>query len=429
MKLLIDNSISLETIKQQNEAILPPSTIRGVKCPSKKTFQSSETRSCIGIDWLTISVKGLAPLDSLKGNFFFEIDPNFYASKYWRKIYKVTTFLNNDSLTPEVFGFLETENTEQRTQHWNFKIHNRFLYTKDFSYWVELALKELRLQFLAISRIDLAADFQNWKAPVSPERFVTKCFTGDYLKTGRYELLPYSKNGEDVQVTGCRFGKASSGFQIRMYNKTLEMNKKTYKPWVKAAWDNAGFDDSQDTWRIEFEVHRKDFALVDKQTGEVINTMRSIQSITDESITNLFKTLYEKHFQFFKRVSTVKGKRVLNTDRKRRLRGFYPLDLGTCSYTKIGLSGATETGRSQRTELRKLVESYNTTKNFGTDLSYSIKQLIAIKVIKYQNSEWFCREFPDFIDFENLDIDLRTYDNEVKQTTLFNNEKCPTCHK
>lgn len=61
---------------------------------------------------------------------------------------------------------------------------------------------------------------------------------------------------ENRKSTGCAFGKGGA-ITARLYNKTTEIMK-TNKAFFKEIWKKEGWEESQEVWRIEFQL-RKDF--------------------------------------------------------------------------------------------------------------------------------------------------------------------------
>jgi hypothetical protein len=368
---------------------------------SKKT---AETRATLALDWFALSINLKCPIDAKIGTgFVFDIDPQFAVGKFWRKIYKVLTQLNG---VWEVFADLETDNVEPSVKHSCLRIHNKWLYHGERELLQKSCCEELGFEYIATNRVDMAFDFQRFESNIcqDPEQFIKKVFNGDYLKTGRasfkaFAELPaalppqqyfvYANGGERIKVTGCVFGKASSGMQIRMYNKSEEMRAKLHKPWIAEAWEQAGFDMSKDVWRIEFQVNVKDFMKCDRVTGDLIVAMKDLESVSSDRLLHFATMMYERHFKFHRRVKKCGNKRVVLHDKKRRLPSFYPLDITTMQFAKVKIVSEQSSGRTQRIEVKNLVKLHEDIKHQPTDVAMHVRNVIAYRVGQYGLHDWF----------------------------------------
>lgn len=415
------------------------------------TYISKENIICL--DWISLRVvptglKNIQPkqqkahdfikndvIDYITDGFVFTIDrENYHVGMIWRKIYKVFTIYDNG--TQELFAELETDNKHQMNNNCNLKLSNKFCYHPNRNELIEQCLKELNLSFIQFSQLDFAIDFQKFNNNIkSAQTFIKNILLGNYLKCGRAELmLPINAKTYDsrnhiayadmflfyqqfnrLNLTGCRWGKKSSGFQIRMYNKSLEMEKKVRKPYIISQWQKAGFDMDNEVWRIEFSLSLKNQAVLDTQTGEVNSILKNIEALTDEVINDTTKVLFERHFKFhkihsYKRVKEngkTKVKKTLHTDRKRRLKYFYPIKLILSNNIKKTLAPQKNSGRTEKLIIKRLVNFYEKIKelnNFDnagytlTNLEHTIFNMIK----EYNREDWYQKEFNHILNFDYL---------------------------
>jgi hypothetical protein len=98
-------------------------------------------------------------------------------------------------------------------------------------------------EFLRVSRIDLAVDFQGWLPSLEDEsRFVTRAADRAMHKQRR-------------AFTGFMFGRGA--LAARLYDKTLEIER-SGKPWFREVWGRSpGYDPGAPVWRLEFQVKRE----------------------------------------------------------------------------------------------------------------------------------------------------------------------------
>ena len=108
--------------------------------------------------------------------------------------------------------------------------------------WAELVRIALALGFVPLNlcRLDLAVDFQGW-APTFDEMRNVRCHS-----THR-PVLPNVDNPETFY-----FGKSPK--MLRVYNKTLEIEKK-HKEWWHTVWRATGlYTEGEPVWRCELEL-------------------------------------------------------------------------------------------------------------------------------------------------------------------------------
>ncbi|MHB1085978.1 MAG: hypothetical protein ACYCZA_14215 [Thiobacillus sp.] len=96
-----------------------------------------------------------------------------------------------------------------------------------------------------ISRVDLFVDF------VAELRMDTFDPLLDWVTRTQSVDLHYRHN----QFSGWSFGMGGS-IGARLYNKRLEVEKKSHKFYLYELWQAAGWDTSQQVWRMEFEAKR-----------------------------------------------------------------------------------------------------------------------------------------------------------------------------
>lgn len=464
--LYIDQSIKELT----KDLDFTPPTIRGVKWPSlsqKNPLQTAENQQdntskegasgcCTvkfsknplysiqyqGVDWITLEIFTMREIEPGKGAFLFYVDADFHSGKNWQKIYKIITIANGK---PETFATLETENYEQSYKNSHLKIENRFLYRPDLTHLLSCCFSELGFKFIAISRIDTYVDFQEFNpknCTRNPENFIKQNFNNTYIKSGRAsklnfnqtreyvpEFVPiefYSQETDKTKITGVRWGKRTTGFQIRMYNKTYEMQQKIHKPHIESTWKAVGFDMQKPVWRLEFEIHRKDFVSVDRETGTFINSMRDLQSINPENINKINEYLFYRHFKFHKRKITSQGKRITLNDRKRRLPSFYPMQLAKPVLIHH-VEESIPSGRSEKIELTRLAKLYLQTKFHQSNIAENVKAVLAFRLNEFALHEWFQKRFEHINFGENFGcMDIAHFTN-LSQSKI--DLLCPTCGK
>lgn len=109
----------------------------------------------------------------------------------------------------------------------------------------------------AVSRIDLAADFQGW-VPQEEDRKLFVC-------RARWERQTRTHK----ELTGWEWGKGA--VHARIYDKTLEIAEQSGKEWFADLWrEHQGYSPDDPVMRLEFQLKREALReFLDTGTGEV----------------------------------------------------------------------------------------------------------------------------------------------------------------
>lgn len=210
------------------------------------------------------------------------------------------------------------------------KFDNSFLYAGNLFVNVHQFLINLKLKLKSITRLDICLDFQKFNQFENPEKLLKNFLNGKYLKLGKstfqtagktYIKIDKSEKNkyiierendikilyDDFKISGksnksnklqyIRFGGLNSNISYYLYNKTDELNEKTYKPYIVHSWELANYEKTNDVWRLEFTIKNSNAEIVDCETGE-IKSLKSLEILKHENIVSVFWSLYDKYFQF-----------------------------------------------------------------------------------------------------------------------------------
>jgi len=214
-------------------------------------------------------------------------------------------------------GTLHTDLKAGIDKSWcKFKLNNKFCWQAG-SAIIEL-IKDMNhalgIFFIQYTRLDVCCDFQSTDyRGFTPQDFINKCAKGDYTFKGKkYKYIPPDSKKADVdfydakcetegrghRVETIRIGKRTSGLSCTMYNKTREMKVKSDKPWIREAWNEAGFFTDIDTFRIEFSYMKaaSTFILLEKDSGEFEEKLQHQNINCLLELDEIFRTMYSKHF-------------------------------------------------------------------------------------------------------------------------------------
>lgn len=298
------------------------------------------------------------------------------------------------------------------------KINNRCLYQQNLKGYVIDLLKDLKLQFVGITRIDIAHDFTTDHSKINPEKFISNYLTGEYVKKGKakgknvmetsektsrktfnklhkdvlaslekskiqltdaqqlklqFNLKRQTKsnykytapdkaaigfeNGKQVNLESLKFGTEKSELSYILYNKTKQMQDVEHKQWICDNWTDNGWDGNAEVWRLEFSFKSSTKKFIEVSDGETID-FKTMDML--DNIGNIWNYHYQKYFFF-----------VHNTGKCRRDRERKVAFLKTVShnYISMKLSGKKIAKRSDKIFAKKLKETNAELRGVDFDLA------------------------------------------------------------
>lgn len=222
------------------------------------------------------------------------------------------------------------------------KLANPVLYTQGWYDLLKDIASAMRWQVHNITRVDLAADFNYFLNGLYPETFIRKyIFKGGdgFVRVGGNK---YTLNGEREIVRSnlntIRWGSRQSGVSVYLYNKSLELEQKKDKPWIRYAWEKAGIADKT-VWRVEFSISNQGCDMRDISNG-LLHTL-FIDDLNLQDAVRQYWCVFAKkyfHFKVVKRGGAVRKKdmqdaELLPMDEELRLKPTTPSRLKECGKT------------------------------------------------------------------------------------------------
>lgn len=194
------------------------------------------------------------------------------------------------------------------------KILNKWLYTSSWFQILAETMRELRLKYISISRIDLYYDCIKYQNGRKPKQIILDYIDRKVLKIGiNRGYIAFNDWGYTIaenttkptievskslpNVNGITWGRKGY-IQTQIYNKSLEMREQKHKEWIAAMWENVGLT-GEDVWRTEIRIQKtgKDLQLLD--SGDLFSL--GISEIADtERIYELFLTYADRQMRFVK---------------------------------------------------------------------------------------------------------------------------------
>lgn len=293
-----------------------------------------------------------------------------------------------------------------------FKVANKWLYTDTWREQLQQVFKVLHLRGLSISRLDIAADFNRFDYGAHPVDFIRQFMSGEIKHKGRgaghvdfvqrYAVDQKKKSiADELMFNALTIGKKSSDAHCYLYNKTLELQQETDKPYIRELWQKVGLNVS-DVWRLEVTLDRKALIFVDKFSGQLHRGLFEdlMQDDFEQQISALYYSFVHSLFFFFKPT----GQKNVSREEELCLFG------DQCQVQRGALSVKGTSTRADRIFIKKLYMLANTRGGFDFgDLTDT--QRIALKCADLcALNGWLAKRMPVWVQQESAE-----YKNEGKR--------------
>lgn len=193
----------------------------------------------------------------------------------------------------------------------HIRLCNRTCYCKPAAQIMIDFCEKHRFVISRIARLDLCLDFEFFDYGDDPQKFLYRYLKGKYSKINQSNIRANGKDLWDGRFwNSLSWGSPVSQVSTKFYNKTLELNEKKDKPYIRQAWASAGLVDDMVTlekrakdgtlykpqiWRLEFSIKsstKRWYVVEDTTTAK--KKLRSIHHVLEDYFTD---TLLMKHFR------------------------------------------------------------------------------------------------------------------------------------
>lgn len=200
------------------------------------------------------------------------------------------------------------------------RLSNRSCYFNAPAVMMQRFLEQYGFHYQRISRIDLALDFELFDSGDNPADFVDRFMRHKYSKINQAELAVHGRDLWDGRRwNSLKWGNQKSMVSTKLYNKTMELQHVSDKPYIRQAWREAGIVDDDfhlvkfgadgterkvDVWRLEFSVKsgtRNWFVMEDCSGRKTkLRSMRNDLATyaTKQDILLVFWSLCDHYFHF-----------------------------------------------------------------------------------------------------------------------------------
>ena len=345
--------------------------------------------NCIALDWVQLRVT--VPFINYQNTEtkYFLIVKQEMSTQQFKSLYHI---LDKETLEQVAVLVAEPRNNMcLRENDGIIKVLNKYLYQKNFYHFVVLILKDLQLIFENIVRVDVAYDFLKFDS-MSCREFVENFRSDVFLKSYKckYRDSGESRSVEKGKLTGgcesIKFGMETSEVSYQLYNKSLEMQQKTLKPWILDHWKSHGYDGKQEVWRLEFNLTSTSKGIV-LQDGEIL-TFKSLEMLN--RIEDLYSHCFSKHFNFVFTELTRKG----NYRKQSRCTKVVLFEKLVYNPVTIKLSNKKDTGRTGKIFTKNLMKLNQELRGQDFDMAIMGNDLLTWVVKTHSLEEWAKKKLP-----------------------------------
>ena len=256
---------------------------------------------CINLDWLEIFAEEPAT-EVHNAEYFrvkgYKVKERVYGTPQYREMFTIY------SGKEELFEIrrnpysLKSEGGIFKPNACHIRLCNRTCYELDPIAHLRAFMTAHDYTYVSISRIDIALDFNIFDNGMKPDNFIMQYMRGKLSKINQSNVSAHGSDQWSGRVfNSLKWGSPSSPVSTKLYNKTLELKQGEDKPYIRQRWADAGLDQSQDVWRVEFSLSAQMQSLKSLKTGEVFR--KSIMHYDSrERLLRQFFILYNKYFDF-----------------------------------------------------------------------------------------------------------------------------------
>lgn len=280
-------------------------------------------KRCINLDWL--EVYALEPIN-LPHDIEYFMRQGFKVEDrgYGTRIYEEMFFLYDSD---EEYRIIEIRrNPKQKDTNailpinaCHIRLTNRSCYQERAANMMKEFLSRYNYEFVRISRVDIALDFERFDSGDDPLKFIRRYMNGKYSKINQANVHAH---GDDTwnkrEWFSLSWGSPKSQIGTKLYLKTKELEEVGDKPYIRLAWLRAGLVDDPwklikvkadgttykpNIWRLEFSIRSdvKGWYQIEKNgDSKKIRSYRNTLEMYDggTALLVIFMSLQEHYFHF-----------------------------------------------------------------------------------------------------------------------------------
>lgn len=282
---------------------------------------------CVNIDWLEVYAHEIDKEEPRDAEYFRALGYSVVEREYGTRQYEQMFTILDDNQE----GFIEIRRLPKGLKtltgfsvldegSCHIRLCNRTCYYKHAAQVMIDFCDRHRFVISRISRLDICLDFEFFDYGDDPQKFLNRYLNGRYSKINQSNIRANGKDLWDGRFwNSLSWGSPVSQVSTKFYNKTLELEEKKDKPYIRQAWASAQLVQDMVTlqkrdkdgnlykpsiWRLEFSIKsstKKWYVIEDTTTSK--KKLRSIHHVledyvTDQQLMQHFVGLVNHYFHF-----------------------------------------------------------------------------------------------------------------------------------
>lgn len=243
---------------------------------------------CVVVDWLSMYCKS----SMIVHNKDYDFRKECHGSAQFREVWSVYSRIDRElycTIQCVPFSPIIPKNAVM------VKVANRYLYRQNWNITLQNFLFACNIEPVAISRIDIACDFNRFANNLSPQALIEGLMSKKYLKSGCSKFATQGDLDNDCMFDYLRFGNRESQCSVYLYNKSKELREVKGKPYIREVWAENDLDTKQDVWRLEVSMRTDQLKIIIPMTGEMFRL--DLPFIRTQSIVeNIYHCAIKKYF-------------------------------------------------------------------------------------------------------------------------------------
>lgn len=252
----------------------------------------------INIDWLSYSAYGIVGETTLFNR--YKVIPKEHGSQVFKSL---ASIINNDTLEEVAQIQYNPRSSALKPNLCIVKIVNRCLYEYDYINLIRTINEGLNLEYNALSRLDICADFFTFKH-IHPHELIKQFLAKKLRRYGKSKYVLHGNQDRKQEYEYLRFGSPSSEVVTYLYNKSLEMREVKHKPYIVRQWSQLYYpygdvSPAPDVWRLEFRLNGDNINAICDEHAE-LHALNINELSTKEIQRRLYSALVNKFWRWAK---------------------------------------------------------------------------------------------------------------------------------
>lgn len=257
-----------------------------------------QTNQIINIDWLAYSAYGVVGETTLFNR--FKVLPKEHGSQVFKNLASIVTIDTAEEVAQLQYN---PRSSALKPNLVIVKLANRCLYEYDYIALIKQINSGLKLEYNALSRLDICADFYSF-VHCTPQELIRQFLQRKLRRYGKSKYVLHGNQDKVQEYEYLRFGSPTSDVVCYLYNKSLEMREVKHKPYIVRQWSQLSYKYEDicpppDVWRLEFRLNGDNIKTLCDEHGELHDlTLDTLNNKT--TLLYLYSALVNKFWRWAK---------------------------------------------------------------------------------------------------------------------------------